>query len=259
MDKKLNVMVWILALFFLACVLANFFIPLESFVSALFNSSISILSSFVAALFALLVIKELGLKSIEGKVWFFLTIGFFGWFIGQCIWTLFESVLNISPFPSLADVFFLLAYIPIMAGLFFEFSIIKENMKKNDVFKSLVITVIFAVASFYFVMIKMFYAEDYSLLGKVTSVLYPIGDILLLFPMLIFFFVYTGGKLSKSWLLISVGITIFVFTDTGFAYLSWLGLYSGIYSALSSISFVLGYLFIALGAYYHKLAIRGES
>ena len=66
------------------------------------------------------VFAALAARSTRGRVraaWVALTVGLGGWFVGEVIWTYYEVVAHQDPFPSLADVGFLMLPVGACAAL----------------------------------------------------------------------------------------------------------------------------------------------
>src|SRR3989338_7631709 len=68
----------------------------------------------------IVAIKEYGLRSLQGKILLTIVCGIFGWFIGEVLWTYYELIAKTDPYPSLADWFYLVSYVPFCIGLLWE-------------------------------------------------------------------------------------------------------------------------------------------
>jgi hypothetical protein len=51
------------------------------------------------------------------RAWFLLGLGSFSFWLGNVTWTYLENVLQVQPFPSIADIFFLGSYPLLLWGL----------------------------------------------------------------------------------------------------------------------------------------------
>jgi len=157
-----------------------------------------------------------------------------------------------------ADIFYLAAYIPLFMALVFEYNLLKSAVSlKNKLIAGIIILAITGVVV-YTVLIDMIIYADYRFIEKFVSAAYPIGDLVIVFFALIVMLTFGKAKASKSWLFIGLGLIIISIADTLFAYLEWNEIFTFIYTAMDII-FVAGFLLVALGAYYHRLIIRGEA
>lgn len=166
------------------------------------------------------------LKSAHGKTFLFFTLGLFGWLVGEVVWTFFDIYLGIDPFPSIADVFFILSYPLLFVGLLNEVKLSGLDWfdKKLKPFVLTAIPVLLSVG------IVMFYlgamsevSPEVSLLENSVALGYGLGDLVLLtfgFLMIRVGFEYKGGRLFNSWLLLSVGLLATLIADYSFVFLA---------------------------------------
>ncbi|MBU2561169.1 MAG: hypothetical protein KKD17_02645 [Nanoarchaeota archaeon] len=259
MSGRLKMAVILAAAVLLGCIVFFIFFPEDNILFKPIEDALFIVFGLAAGITGIYTFRKLGWRSKEGKVWLLLALGFLGWAVGEFLWLYNEVILEIEPFPSTADIAYLLAYIPLIIGLWIEYNIIKEAIVKKGLMKAVILTSIISIISAYFVLVPIITATDYDLLSKIVSLSYPIGDLLILFPALIFIFVFKGAKMSRSWLFIAIALLLEVIADSSFAYLDWNELYSGTYLILTDLAWLAGYALFAFGAYYHSLIIKGEA
>ena len=73
---------------------------------------LAVIAAFVyAALRSRLHSRRLGIA------WGVMALGQFTWFMGDLLWLYFESILNVSPYPTVADAFYLSHYLLFLAGV----------------------------------------------------------------------------------------------------------------------------------------------
>src|SRR4030042_3006239 len=178
MNIKLKTAIALTVFIFLACTVFYVFFPKENSIFMPITDFIAIAFGMIAELSALFTSKAFGWKkSREGKVWFFLALGYLGWAIGEIVWTLNDIILKTSPSPSGADIFYICAYVPLLMGLWMEYHIIKENVKRDDILKAFLLTFTMALISAFLVLIPLAAASDYEMLSKGLSLFYPIADL----------------------------------------------------------------------------------
>lgn len=219
----------------------------ESLVVQLWNLA----PPLTAAVCGIFAIKVYNLNNPHAKAIAFMSLGVFFWFLGDFIWAIFEYFLNISPFPSVADFFYLLAYPLLLVGLTVE---LKSNVLKfswTKILLGVVIAVLLGILVIYFGVIKA-YAPEESLVNNVIAMAYGIGDlILIIFGMAVLGVAigYQKGKLFFPWISIVCGFCLILLADILFAvyreqYESYLGLFRNI-----DLGWISGFLLIAFGFY----------
>ena len=82
-----------------------------------------------------LVAREYGFDTVNGKVLFLFSLEILFLLIGDVIWFYFEILKLIEPFPSIADLFYLTAYIPSFIAFIIR---IKEFKFKPQIYKLLI-------------------------------------------------------------------------------------------------------------------------
>ncbi|MHA2365582.1 MAG: hypothetical protein ACXAC7_16615, partial [Candidatus Hodarchaeales archaeon] len=70
--------------------------------------------AFIGFIAFLLLARIYSWKSHEGRIWLAFAIGVFFWSIGEFLWFYYETILEEDPFPSAADVIWILAFLPLI-------------------------------------------------------------------------------------------------------------------------------------------------
>lgn len=162
------------------------------------------------------------LKGIEGKTYTSLTIGLLLFFLGEITWTYYQILLNIEiPFPSLADLFWILGYIFIGYHIYGTYKFWKHN-KKIDNRHVIIISILICMLSSF--MIYTTISESYSnikneLISTSISITYVVLDSVLAIPAIaIVWSLRSGHPFFTHWLLISFFILFNSVADFGFGY-----------------------------------------
>lgn len=164
------------------------------------------------------LLKKYQFRSFRRLVLTFIILASFTWVIGDTIIDLYASVLNRVPFPSIADVFYLLGYILYPLGIYFE---LKENadfFKKISWQKKLLfalpIVVGFAIA------LKLWHAfmfdNSTNASHNLTTFIYILGDMVVLtagFFAIYLAKIYQGGKIANMWLWIFAQFIVLFIAD----------------------------------------------
>jgi len=168
---------------------------------------IFILSPLFAVIMGVLAIKKYTLKSVYGKTFLFLTLGMLCWLIGEAIWIYF-FLTDIGAFPSIADVFYLLAYPLLLIGILHELKDGGLNFKWDGITIgiTLLMLVLVAVTGYY----GVYWAYDEEATGTENAVAmsYGIGDIILLVMVGLLIIKYGAAFFAKSWMLLGSGIIL---------------------------------------------------
>jgi len=234
---------------------ATYFLPIEeNFWSMLFWDFFFSVIAGIAAFQSFLVSRIYGFKSVIGKVWLFLSIGLFFWFLGETLWGYYEVILEEKPFPSIADLAWLLGYLPFYFALYYECAHLKTPILYEELYATFLIASLYGIFSS-IVVIGPIIVADYPIVEKILTIAYPVADIFLIFYGLVAVFMFKGGRLSKSWLFISLGFITSGIADTVFSWLEWNGLYE-LGSPYDYIDFlwVASYLLFILAACYEKFS-----
>ena len=181
---------------------------------------IPIAGIFVAS--AAMMVLRFGRTGSHGKAWLFILGAAISWFLAETLWTVFELAYNENPFPSVADVFYLIGY-----PLFFAFLVYYLKPIRNAISKKMLVTAIIISASVAVPSMYIAYSFDptTTLTENVLSTAYPIGDAVILVPALIGISLFFRGEVSFSWSLVCIGIIFFAAGDIGFQFTTFTNTY----------------------------------
>ncbi len=146
----------------------------------------------------------------------FLVISFGCSLAAEQTWNLYEHVLDIDPYPSIADFFYLSAPILMFIALLLFLKPIRSQISKKNI--------IFAVAISSLILIPTVLAtynvgaedEPFEIL---VALLYPIVDSILLVPAIIAILFSILNKKNFFWIMILAGILVLIAADTVFLFL----------------------------------------
>lgn len=168
---------------------------------------------------------RMALKSTIGKSLLFLGLGQAGYGIGLMIWSYFNLIARVDiPYPSLADGFFLLVFIPCMAiGCWYELAIFTQLITKRRILMA--ILAFLAISALIFGWLnKPDISAQLPVITRIFNVLYPLGDSILL-TLAVLALGVSGGKMHTVLLLLSVGFFFQVSGDMLFSYRSAKSIY----------------------------------
>lgn len=201
----------------------------------------------------LLMIRE-RFHSTFGKAWIFFTVFVILWFIAERIWTVYDLVYKVNPFPSEADIFWIAAY-----PFYFIFTVYYLKPFKSIIsVKVGIITsgVTITVAIFFMYYISM---QESTVSGfeTILGLVYPMMDTIALVPIMIGLFLFFRGQVNFLWSCMLIGVLCFVVADFG-----WLVFmlddtyYSG---HPIDIIYIWAYLFLLYGTYDHNKIFKKRN
>ncbi len=202
----------------------------------------------------IVAIKEYGLRSLQGKILLTIVCGIFGWFIGEVLWTYYELIAKTDPYPSLADWFYLVSYIPFCIGLLWELKFLRHKVHKPLPYTlRLLLTmlaILFSGMALYFGVWQAIKPE-YSILENAVAISYGVADIALVLMSLIVVVVtleMRGGKFVGPWWWFLAGIGCTFVADIGFAmFTPQYETMQAFYKPTLDTIWIVGYLAMAYG------------
>jgi len=219
----------------------------------------NVLSPLMAGLAVVSTIFALGrywdsLRSRLSRIWISFTLGMVFWFLGEIIWTIYVLIFNIeTPYPSLADAFWLIGYIPLFFAIDSYVRLFRPALFKKMYFISAAVISAVGIAIFSILAPPIVAAED-NALTLCISLAYPALDIILFAEAILGLFIFTvtrlKGKMGGAWFLINAGIIMNVIGDMLFSYATSQDTYFSGHPL--DLFFYWGYILFAL-AFYTRL------
>jgi len=182
-------------------------------------------------------------------VWFCFTLGMALWFLGETGWAIYTLLLGVEiPYPSIADVFWLIGYIPLFLALYLYVKTFGSVLSGRTLGISMTTTFVSSVLVSVALITPILGAEE-DLITMFVDFAYPLLDLALFSMAVLGLAVFLKGKLGKSWLLINAGILADVSADILFSYTTAQETY---YSGHPlELLFHFGYLLFLLAFYAH--------
>ncbi|HYB75633.1 MAG TPA: hypothetical protein VEC08_01610 [Nitrososphaerales archaeon] len=183
-------------------------------------------------------------------VWFMLTIGMGLWAIAEGTWSYYYFVLKVDvPFPSVADIFYMGGYVPIIAALLGYLDTFHEGLTRRRLGIAVLAIGLAAVLVFVFVL-PIELAESASLWQFLVDMLYPVLDLTLVSLAILALAIFVGGRLARWWMLFGAAAALYVIGDEFFLFQIARGTYYN--GSYDDLIFLLGYLTFALAFYAHR-------
>jgi diguanylate cyclase (GGDEF)-like protein len=146
--------------------------------------------------------------------WFLLGMGSLLYATGQALF-MFYDLRGESPFPSWADAGFAGAYPVLVVGVTLLFGALPLVGRVRHLLDSATVASGVGIISWHFVIERLWAQSDESLLTKVLSVFYPLGDVALLFgATALLYGSWAHAHLRRPYALLAGGAVFFALTDT---------------------------------------------
>ena len=214
-----------------------------------------------STILALVVFRKQGGGGLFGRAYTALAIGLAMWLVAESIWGYYEIVLaEESPFPSLADAFWLGAY----AGLLYYVSSMYKFFGKGvKTYQLFVVIGIIGIFAFFYLQSLISVSlppegesiEDYAL-PLAISVAYPVLDVILMVPAVLIVLNSGKGQLTSiPWVFVSFILT--AIADILLGYSAVTGFQNDV--TIITITYNSAYLCMAAGLlWYIQFFISGK-
>lgn len=176
-----------------------------------------------------------GFKSAVGKALTYLSLGLFSWSAGNWIWSYYNFFLNNNvPYPSLADVLYIVAWPLWMIGVFYlsKATGVKYGLRRKMGQLYLFVLPVVTFISSYYLLVTVARGGSITSGGGTLKVFfdfaYPLGDIAIITIALLVYglsFKYLGGRYKWPVLITLSGFVLMFFADFSFSYTTTLGMY----------------------------------
>ncbi len=183
----------------------------------------SLIFSIVASLVGIYTSRIYGFKSTIGRSFILITGGLICWSVAEIIWYVSDKLIEGgATSPSMADIFFLLAYPFFGAGIYYGFTMAKIKLKQvNQSLLVIVLTasLILTYLVVYFILFKA-YDSTAEPIANIVNIGYGLGDLVMIILSLMTILVareYKGGKLASFWKAIALGFLLVLIADIVYA------------------------------------------
>ena len=185
-----------------------------------FPYSIGALACGITGIF---VSKKFKGSEIFGKTYFALGIGFIMLFVGDLFWNYYTLVLSEDPYPSYADIFYLMFYPLAIYHLTSNIRYFRKKIELNQII--LLVLIVVGITGWYsYISLENNPEADFDfILGLVYVLLTSITLALTVLGLMVFH----DSILGTVWVLLASGIFILTISDTWYYYEEIAGGYTG--------------------------------
>ena len=223
-DVRISRVIFLTTLFVAILILIGlylFFSNLTPDKSSVFINSANVITVFSSVAMSLITVLRLGFKSSEGKYYLSLFVGMALWACAHSIWAYFELGLGIdTPYPSIADFFWLLGYPFLSYHYYHSFRVWKQAriIRRRSLFISVISTSVL-IGLLIYISLQGSDEGGFNLTTIIVSNLYVVGDGVLLVPAIVIIWSLSRGDiLLLHRILVSLFIIIAMLGDVGFVY-----------------------------------------
>lgn len=179
--------------------------------------------------------------------WTLMALAFLSYALGDITWAILELGLNQTPFPSVADVFYL-AFYPIFAMGIYLFP--RSPYSRSDELKiilEMAIVVLTVSLIFWIFLITPNISGSGDLFTGLLSVIYIIADFILLFALLRLLYGKFPEKYYYQLILIGLGVIALIIADSIYSYQELQGTY--ISGGLLDTVWIIGFILVGLAGF----------
>lgn len=202
-------------------------------------------------------------RDVSRQIWGFFAVGILLWAVAEAVWAYYEVILALeTPYPSAADFFWVLGYLPLYLGLTARHKTLGVTLDPRRKLTILAFVAVLALITAYFVFSPIISEFDPQRLAEsLLNVFYPAGDLVLLIVTSLVFFAMGEGRFSLTWRFILSGFILTSVADLLFSYLSWYDLYhpngsANVVSILVDFAYNLSYVLLSLGIYAYDILLH---
>ena len=199
-----------------------------------------------------LCVRKYGLKLSENfaRLWFLFALGPACWLVAEVTWATYYFFLNVPvPYPSIADIFYIAAYVPLSIGLFMYFRAFSGALTRRRLVASAGTIAAAAILVFTFVIPTELQMANPPIV-TITDLIYPALDLVLFSLAILSLAIFLGGSIGKWWIMVVGAIILDIVADEYFLYLEAKGTYYN--GSFDDLIYLWAYLIFALAFYVHK-------
>lgn len=223
-----------------------------------------ILTSLIACYCLFLAFKSFKTFDHTKLSWMLILIGTILNMLAESTYAFLEIYAHIDmseSFPTLADVFWCNAYLPLVSGMWVLYWAYKKsgfpmgNTKLYWLFATLFSIVISCVILY--LLIPVMQDDETTLLAKIFYLFYPVADLFLVIPAVILMYItslFGTAILSKPLRFLTIGFIFMTVADLIYSVLDWQDLYSN--GNYTDLLWNAGYLAIGIAALRQKELIE---
>ena len=194
-----------------------------------------------------------GIKTQYGEALLFLVLGSLFWALGELSWALLETVLQMEPFPSIADMFWYAGYFLFGMGLYYIWKVIRTSVPGHRIIAAVLVALATLAISLFYGVFPHIADPGLTLIEKIVAGGYVVLDFIIIVGEIIIIVSLLGREIIKPWVVILIAGFFTAFADIMFAQIASLYESNSFFGVLWDIEYIL----MAFGFFYYRQAISG--
>jgi diguanylate cyclase (GGDEF)-like protein len=187
-------------------------------------------------------------RPASSQCWWLVAAGIAVWASADLLWAIYTWVLRISPFPSPADVLYLISYVLIAWGFGSFVRVRRGDSDREGFTDAAIFTVGCGLISWVLLMGPGLESAGESPIARVLAAAYPLGDVLML--ALLVRLLTTSGARSTAFRWLVAGNTLLLVADCAYQYTSRTEAYTG---GFITLPWLLSYVSFAAAALHPSM------
>ena len=222
-----------------------------------YNSLITSVFLAISTSISVLLITT-NLKKIEIQKFKAVFIGIFCWFIGEMTYMTYQFILNIPvPYPSIAEIFYLLGYGFLIYHIYVSFKNLYKNRSiklKSIILVSILVSLIPLISISHMFLNGIDFTSQYIQI-TINLLYYILDSIILFFVVLIIFRLPKKDHLIYHWLLFCSSMVFLAIADFGYTYAATISINLILITEwLWNVFYAFAYLFLSASLlWYYKV------
>ena len=194
-------------------------------------------------------------ESKLGFIWLTFLTGLFLWFLGEFVWAIYVLGFKIdAPYPSVADVFYLLGYLPLICGVIMYLMQFRPALSLKTARLGLFLATVMIILTIAFLYRPIINSSKVPVIISLDLLYTTLDLVILIFSAQIFVFTlsyssFFGGGLWKALLSLVIGAILNAGADLLFSYLELIGVYYE--GNPSELLYLWSYIAFCLAFYIH--------
>jgi diguanylate cyclase (GGDEF)-like protein len=234
-----------------AAVTGYLFLPAESVIRSFAYDVIGLVS---ALMIAVAVRRR---RPRRSALWWWMMAGQAMWVLGDVIYSVYDKVLHVAPFPSVADVFYLGSYPLTLTGLAMVVGSRRRAFDRAGILDAGIVATGLGVLSWVFLIDPVLDDAATPLTTRLVAVGYPVADVVILATLA--WLLTTSGVRTASFRFLVAAVVLLLVSDVGFGLSTTLFTFS---APLLDAGWLLSYVLWAAAAWHpsmHRFGEPGEA
>jgi hypothetical protein len=199
------------------------------------------------SIFAFVTSRRYSGTLVYSRAYVMLGIAFLLMFFAELTYFVYEQILDLDPYPSIADVFFFAFYPMILAYLIINLKFFAPQISKGG-YAVILGTPVMATLTYVYLTMSDFGSFDFY-----YGIIFIAAASITLGVSIHTAKIFKGGLIGTAWLILLIGIIINVIGDVWYYYIEVIGEYS--LADPVNLCWYSAYLMILYSLYKHKVAL----